>query len=88
LRWFTFLPVLSDDPLRGGTQTTAVEAARRFEPWHDYEVYVCGSAEMVQGTVQTITEAGVPAERIHVEEFQSNQYPPAMIGATNVREPA
>ncbi|MBI1758194.1 MAG: hypothetical protein HYR62_03070 [Actinobacteria bacterium] len=88
LPWLTVLPVLSDDPLRGGPQAIAVDAARRFEPWHEYEVYACGSAEMVHGTVKSVVDAGVAPDRIHYEEFQSHQYPPAVIGAANVREHA
>jgi NAD(P)H-flavin reductase len=79
--WLTVVTALADDPyadaaLGSGPMARPVEhgevgdVALRYGPWHEHEVYVCGSDQMVADTVQKIRDAGYPAERIHYEGFQ------------------
>lgn len=84
----TVLTALSDDPLRTDGQQTAVEAARQFAPLSQFDIYVCGSTDMVHGTVDTLTDDGVPPEQIHYEDFHSYTDQPVPLVAARVQEPA
>ena len=79
--WLTVVPALADDPdhmepagpLDGAHPVEhgdVAEVALRHGPWHDHQVYVCGSDHMVLATVQRLRDAGCPDERIHYEGFQ------------------
>lgn len=68
---FQVMPVVSEDPLHEGDQCSVVEAALKHGIWPEHEVYVCGSTQMVNGTLQQLIAAGVEPERIHYEQFAS-----------------
>jgi NAD(P)H-flavin reductase/hemoglobin-like flavoprotein len=72
----TVTPVLSDDPLRSDGQSTAIDAALRAGRYTDHEVYVCGSTEMVRGSLARLDRAGVDRRRVHVDELHSALHPP------------
>jgi ferredoxin-NADP reductase len=69
LPWLTVVPALSDDPWHPAARGTVVEVALRYANWQDRDVYVCGSPDMVAGTVDRLRQAGVAEARIHVEDF-------------------
>ena len=67
--WLSVVPAVSDDPGYAGERGTVVDVALRHGPWDGAQVYVCGSPGMMAGSVQRLTEAGVPTERIRFEDF-------------------
>jgi len=71
LDWVRLVPCVSDEAAIGGHVEggTAIEVALRHGPWPDHEIYVCGSPVMVRGTVKALGQAGIPAERVHVDEL-------------------
>jgi NAD(P)H-flavin reductase len=73
--WIRFVPCVSEEAAMGGfvEAGTAVEVALRYGPWPDHEVYVCGSPTMVRETVATLDRAGVPTDRIHVDDLGNEE---------------
>jgi NAD(P)H-flavin reductase len=67
--WLQLVPCVSVETGWGdGVRDTAVAAALAAGPWPDHEIYVCGSPPMVRGSLDALSAAGVPAERVHVED--------------------
>ncbi len=79
-------PVLSDDPARPAGQSTVVDAALAAQRWDAHEIYVCGSAEMVRGTLRQLERAGIDRHRVHVDELHTALYPPATTGSESPSE--
>jgi NAD(P)H-flavin reductase/hemoglobin-like flavoprotein len=75
--WLTVVPAVSADPLFGGEQGDVVDVALRRGRWDNHEVYVCGSAPMVAGTVDRLTRAGFDPARLRIEDFDSGYSPDA-----------
>lgn len=75
--WLTVVPTVSADAHYPGERGDVVDAALRRGRWDDHEVYVCGSAQMVTGTVDRLTRAGVHSARLHTEEFETTPPPDA-----------
>lgn len=75
--WLTVVPAVSADPLFTGERGDVVDVALRRGRWDDHEVYVCGSAPMVAGTVDRLTHAGIDPARLHKEDFDSGHTPDA-----------
>lgn len=70
--WLTVVPCVSREPARPGAEAgDAVDVALRYGPWSQEDVYVCGSPEMVDGSLKRLAEAGIPAERIRYEDFDT-----------------
>ncbi|TDE58218.1 hypothetical protein E1295_06355 [Nonomuraea mesophila] len=65
--WLSVVPVVSRDAFYRGEHGYAVDVA--LKAWRDQDVYVCGSEEMVQGSVSRLLDAGVPPEHIRFDEF-------------------
>ncbi|MCF6473488.1 hypothetical protein FAF44_34640 [Nonomuraea sp. MG754425] len=65
--WLRVVPVVSRDAFFSGEHGHVVDAALRA--WRDQDVLVCGSEEMVQGSVSRLLDAGVPPARIRFDEF-------------------
>ena len=76
LPWLSVVPVLSNDSWHLAEQGLVVEAALRYGTWTGQQVYVCGSAPMVAGTVEHLIQAGVPADRIRSEDYTHDPYRP------------
>ncbi len=72
----TLTPVLSDDPAGSEGQSTVVDAALRAGRYERHDVYICGSTEMVRGTLRRLDQAGVDARRVHVDDVHSALHPP------------
>jgi NAD(P)H-flavin reductase/hemoglobin-like flavoprotein len=80
--WLTVVPAISDDPLASYETGTAVDVALRYGDWRERDIYVCGSGEMVAGTVERLVESGIGTERIRFESFQLTTAP-AYSGGTS-----
>ncbi len=65
------IPATSDDPSFRGERGRLVDVALGYGPWPDEEIYVCGSPEMVSGTRAALRAAGIAADHVHCEEFNS-----------------
>jgi len=50
-------------------QGSVGEIAARSSDWQDCDVMVCGSPRMVERTVSTLAQAGVPSDRIRFDHF-------------------
>ena len=74
LPWLTVVPVASHDPYFEGRRGTVCEVALRSNGWLHREIYVCGPAAMVSDSVTRLVAAGVPVERIHIEDFDADPY--------------
>lgn len=89
------IPVVSDDPSFPGDRGRVVDVALHYGTWPKEEIYVCGSPEMVAGSLAALRGAGVPDERVHFEEFAGVAAPaPAVTdngaggGRRSLREPS
>ncbi len=71
----TVTPVISDDPADPPGQRPVVDAALAAGRWDDHEVYVCGSADMVGGTLRRLERAGFDRARVHIDELYSSLNP-------------
>ena len=50
-------------------QTRIGELAAAEADWAGHDIAVCGSPEMVEGTVKALVSRGVSEDRIRFEEF-------------------
>lgn len=83
----TVTPTVSHDLFYPGEKGNAVDVALRTGRWQEHEVFVCGSAGMISGTMERLTQAGVPADRIHVEDFDADAYAPLSAPPDETRPP-
>ncbi|HET6953539.1 MAG TPA: globin domain-containing protein [Acidimicrobiales bacterium] len=69
------VPCVSHEPTMGSyiESGTAVDVALRHGPWPDHDIYVCGSPAMVAGTMAVLEGSGAPLDRVHVEDFGSEE---------------
>jgi NAD(P)H-flavin reductase/hemoglobin-like flavoprotein len=77
LPWLTVVPALSHDPWHAAERGTVVDVALRQGWWHDRDVYVCGSNEMVVATLDRLRKAGIHESQIHAEDFDTDPYQPS-----------
>ncbi len=68
-QWLTALTVTSEDERWPGPHGLVGELAASQADWSGHDVYVCGSPEMVEGTVKSLVTKGISEERIVFEEF-------------------
>lgn len=68
-QWLTVVTATSDDEHWGGPRGRIGELAAAQAEWAGHDVYVCGSPEMVEGTVKALVFRGVSEDRIVFEEF-------------------
>jgi NAD(P)H-flavin reductase/hemoglobin-like flavoprotein len=68
-RWLSVVPVLSGDMSFAGDRGMVADVAVQQGPWVDPQVYVCGSPDMVAGSVERLVGAGVPQSAVHIEDF-------------------
>jgi NAD(P)H-flavin reductase len=80
--WLTVIPAVSNDPLHRGEQCSVVDAALRSGLRNEHDIFVCGSEQMVIGTLERLEQAGIPLDRIHVEDFSAGQYRTAAMAAS------
>lgn len=69
--WLTVTYAVTSDatPDYSGEHGTVVDVAAGAGDWTGHDAYACGSTPMVRATVDQLTALGVPADRIHVEDF-------------------
>jgi len=68
--WLTVSYALSDYSHDADIPQGSVgEIAARSGDWQDCDVMVCGSPRMVERTVPTLAQAGVPSDRIRFDDF-------------------
>nr|WP_156000937.1 globin domain-containing protein [Streptomonospora sp. PA3] len=71
--WLRVVPCVSREPARPGVEAgDAVDVALRYGSWSQEDVYVCGSPEMVTGSLRRLAAAGIADERIRYEDFDSS----------------
>ncbi|MDA0564714.1 globin domain-containing protein [Streptomonospora sp. S1-112] len=70
--WLRVVPCVSREAPRPGVESgDAVDVALRYSTWPDEDVYVCGSPEMVTGTLRRLAQAGVTEDRVRYEDFDT-----------------
>ncbi|GAB0106157.1 FAD-binding oxidoreductase [Nocardia sp. JMUB6875] len=67
--WFSYTPVVSEDPGFHGVQGTVGAVAARGRDLNGVTALVCGSPAMVSATVSALTMAGMPRHAIRFETF-------------------
>ncbi|MFZ2176266.1 MAG: globin domain-containing protein [Rhodococcus sp. (in: high G+C Gram-positive bacteria)] len=67
--WFTYIPVVSEDPLYAGNKGLVGTVAAEMYWWDQYTAMVCGSPGMVQHAVGELIRTGMEIESIRHEEF-------------------
>lgn len=67
--WLTVVTATSEDEFTPGPHGRIGELAATGGEWAGHDVYVCGSPEMVEGTVKALVAHGVAEDRIVFEEF-------------------
>jgi NAD(P)H-flavin reductase/hemoglobin-like flavoprotein len=67
--WLTVCTATSHDDRWAGPHGRIGELAAAEADWAGYDVAVCGSPEMVEGTVKALVSRGVSEDRIRFEEF-------------------
>jgi NAD(P)H-flavin reductase/hemoglobin-like flavoprotein len=69
--WLSIVPTVSDDPYASDVaQGSAVNVALHHGAWTDHEIFVCGSEDMVAGSVNTLIQRGIRPDQIRYESFQ------------------
>lgn len=67
--WFTYTPVVSDDPSYPGRKGLVGDAAAEGETLHGRLALVCGSPEMVRHTVSRLRSGGIARTDVRFEQF-------------------
>jgi NAD(P)H-flavin reductase/hemoglobin-like flavoprotein len=67
--WFTYTPVVSDDPSYPGRKGLVGDAAGERGSLHGRLALVCGSPEMVRHTVSRLRAGGIARSDIRFEQF-------------------
>jgi NAD(P)H-flavin reductase len=67
--WFSYTPVVSEDPSYPGHRGQVGAIAAAQGPWPDRAALVCGSSAMVRHTVAELTGAGMLPTDIHTESL-------------------
>lgn len=67
--WLSVTVVVSEDPVWPGPQGLVGEVALAAQDWSGHDVYVCGSPDMVAGTVQLAIDRGIPAAQIRYDAY-------------------
>ncbi len=67
--WLTVTTAVSDDRRWNGRHGTVGEVVVTSGDWSGHDVYVCGSPQMVEGTVKLLVAHGVPEQCIRFDEF-------------------
>jgi NAD(P)H-flavin reductase len=81
LPWFTVVPAVSEETGYAGAGGDAVDVALGRGLADGRTVHVCGSREMVHGTLARLREAGVPERSVHFEDFDNHHYVPSAVPA-------
>jgi NAD(P)H-flavin reductase len=69
--WLSVVPTVSEDPYAtDAVRGSVVDVALHHGSWSDHEVFVCGSEDMVTGTVNTLVQRGIRPDQIRFESFQ------------------
>lgn len=67
--WFTYTPVVSDDPSYPGRKGLVGEVAADSGPLRGRLALVCGSPAMVRHTVSRLRDAGIAYDDVRFEQF-------------------
>lgn len=68
-QWLTVRSATSHDDHWAGPHGRIGDLVAAEADWAGHDVYVCGSPEMVEGTVKALASQGVCQDRIVFEEF-------------------
>jgi NAD(P)H-flavin reductase/hemoglobin-like flavoprotein len=73
--WFRLVPCVSDETSTGGfiQHGTAVQVALRHTDPGFHDVFLCGSPEMVDGTLAALRAVGTPDELLHAERWGTDE---------------
>jgi NAD(P)H-flavin reductase/hemoglobin-like flavoprotein len=67
--WLTVTPAVSADPKFTGETGRLPDVLARHGDWSGHDAYLAGPTEMVQEAVTRLASAGMPKDRIHIEDF-------------------
>lgn len=63
------VPAVSHEASSIGEHGLVTEVVTRYGRWDAYDVYACGSPDMVRATVEALHDQGVPLSRIRYDDF-------------------
>ncbi|HEX6870989.1 MAG TPA: globin domain-containing protein [Micromonosporaceae bacterium] len=69
--WLSVVAACSDDPDYSGETGPVHEVLERYGPWGRHDVFVCGPAPMVRGTLGSLARMGVAQVRIRYDTAAS-----------------
>jgi NAD(P)H-flavin reductase/hemoglobin-like flavoprotein len=74
-RWLRVVPCVSHGRFyeEDGEQGIAVNVALKYGSWAEHDIYICGSPQMVKGSIAALNDAGVPLDRIQHEGFGNEE---------------
>ena len=78
--WLTVTSAVSQDKHSAVEQGDVADVVLRHGPWRSRDVYVAGSAPMVEDTVGRLVGSGVPPERVRSEVFAASRPSPDVDG--------
>lgn len=81
--WFTYHPVVSEDPTFPGLHGLVGSAAARARAWTGRKALVCGSPAMVSHAVSELQTAGFPDSDIRFETFATLEASSSTLGTNN-----
>ncbi len=67
--WLAVTPAVSADPRFTGETGSLPDVVARHGDWSGRDAYLAGPADMVSAAVTRLTSAGIPRDRIHIEDF-------------------
>lgn len=68
-QWLTVVVATSEDDRWAGPHGRVGDLAAAEADWAGHDIYLCGSPEMVEGSMKALVASGVSEERIVFEEF-------------------
>ena len=80
--WFSYHPVVSDDPTYPGLKGYVGTAAANHQSWDGYQGLVCGSPVMVSHAINELQTAGMTPNNISYENFSTADGLPALGSTT------
>jgi NAD(P)H-flavin reductase/hemoglobin-like flavoprotein len=68
-RWLSVVPVVGRDAGAGMATGDVAEVAVAHRNWHDHEIYVCGSDDMIARSLETLATAGIDPATVRTETY-------------------
>jgi NAD(P)H-flavin reductase len=68
-RWLSVVPVVAKGAGAGMATGAVADVAVAHRNWHDHEIYVCGSDDMIARSLETLVTAGIDPATVRTETY-------------------